>query len=288
LLPFSSVGAIAGVVAEQTLRHASIADGTHRQWVGVICNVPFISTPGSTGFTGFNAARGGRENGQGERDAAGTGLRPARLRRIVRQGGRRFADIELSAHPSRARSSRSGIPDPFSRVTHSLVQHRAVRTPSISSCAPTRSPIDGARCRPTGRTGAPQEAVRGFAPPTKDRDRPLKPRRSLSERWPLLPLKRPSRCDRGTAQSGGNRTSALSLLRQAGAARRSTNPGSRKCDNPAADHAAVPFSHVNCAESMRAVVPASYNGRPPVCASHFPIILANPCPGNGRDSAANR
>src|SRR6202043_3420784 len=48
--------------------------------------------------------------------------------------------------------------------------------------APTRSPIDGARCRPSGRTGAPQEAVRGFAPPTKDGDRPLKPRRSLSER----------------------------------------------------------------------------------------------------------
>src|ERR1700730_2218003 len=58
-------------------------------------------------------------------------------------------------------------------------------TSSPTAKPPTSLPTasTGARCRPTGRTGAPQDAVRGFAPPTKDGDRPLKPRRSLSERW---------------------------------------------------------------------------------------------------------
>src|SRR3984893_9246950 len=51
---------------------------------------------------------------------------------------------------------------------------------SATRRGPAQPLIDGARCRPTGRTGAPQEAVRGFALPTKDGDRPLKPRRSLS------------------------------------------------------------------------------------------------------------
>src|ERR1700738_3198621 len=65
-------------------------------------------------------------------------------------------------------------------------------TSSPTAKPPTSLPTasTGARCRPTGRTGAPQEAVRGFAPPTKDGDRPLKPRRSLSERWTASAPKR--------------------------------------------------------------------------------------------------